>query len=121
MKKKKTVKVRRRFEKEINRRFCGGEHREEVEEELELEDPMELGDDIGSFEDEGDKGATVTLVEHRMPTTAPIGGRRGTKMCGDTPESRKDAAGEDATREWEAKRAWSPWPSEASFASCPLL
>ena len=41
-KKKKIEKVQRRFEKEkeINRRLCGGERPEEVEEELESKDPM---------------------------------------------------------------------------------
>ena len=64
-------------EKEINRWLHGDERREEVEEELESEDPTESGDDVGSSKDEGDEGAVVTLVERRAPAAAPVGGERG--------------------------------------------
>ena len=66
-KKEKTEKVQRRFEKEkeINWWFCGGERQEEVEEELESDDPMELGDNTTSSEGEEDGGTAMTLVEHR--------------------------------------------------------
>ena len=90
-KKKKTVKVRRRFEKlkEINQWSRDGERREEVEEELEWDDPMESGKDVGSSKDEGDEGATTIMVERRTPVAAPVGGGNGTETHGDAPESRK--------------------------------
>ena len=34
-----------------------------MEAELESEEPMEMGDDVSASEDEGDRGATMTLVE----------------------------------------------------------
>ena len=98
--KKKTKKVRGRFEKEkeINHWLHGGERREEVEEELKSEDPMDSGDDAGSSEDEGDKGAAMTFMERRAPVAAPIGSRHGMEMHDDAPKSRKHAVGEDVTR-----------------------
>ena len=66
-----------------------------MEAELESEEPTEMGDDVSASEDEGDKGATITLVERREPTAAPVGGGRGTESCGDVPESRKRATSED--------------------------
>ena len=88
-----------------------------MEEELELEDPTESGDDVDSLEDEGDKGAAMTLVERRVPAATSVGGGHNMETHGDTPESRKRAVGEDAAREWEAKLARSPCPLEASLAS----
>ena len=67
-----------------------------MEEELESDDPMELGEDAGSSEDEG---AAVTLVERRAPAATPVGGGRGIETHDDTPESRKHTVGEDATHE----------------------
>ena len=100
-KKKKTMKVWMRFEKEkdINRWFHGSERREEVEEELESKDPTESGDDVGSTEDVGDEGAAVTLVEQSEPMATPVGGGRGTETRGDVPESRKHATSEDTALE----------------------
>lgn len=99
-KKKKPVKVRRRFEKkEINWWLRGGERREEGEEELESEDPTESGNDVGSSEDKGYEGAIVTLVEHHMPVVAPVDGGHGMETRGDAPTSRKRTTGEDATYE----------------------
>ena len=104
-KKKKTAKVRRRFEKEkeINRRLHGGEHREEVDVERESEEPTETGDDTSSSKDEGDRGAVVTLVERCEPMATPISGGHGTKTRGDVPESRKCATSEDAALKREEK------------------
>ena len=73
------MKVQRRFEKEkeINRRFCGGERQEKVEESLKSDDPTESDDDVGSLVDEGDEGVVMTLGEHRLrrrprpPTLSP--------------------------------------------------
>ena len=45
-----------------------------MEAELESEEPMEMGGDASSSEDEGDWGIIATLVEHREPTAASIGG-----------------------------------------------
>ena len=53
-KKKKAEKARRRFdkEKEINRWVRGGgERQSDVEVELEVEEPMEMGDDTSASED----------------------------------------------------------------------
>ena len=74
-----------------------------MEEELKSEDLTESGDDVGSLEDEGDEGATMTLVERRVPIAVSVGGGRSTEMRGDAPESRKHAVGEDAAREREAR------------------
>ena len=57
-----------------------------MEEELESEDPMELGDDVDSLEDEGDEGSTVTFVEHRTPMAMPVGGGCGIETRGDAPD-----------------------------------
>ena len=56
-KKKKTEKAQRSFDKEkaINRRVRGGESQSDMEEELESDDPTELGDDAGFSKDEGDE------------------------------------------------------------------
>ena len=53
-KKKKAEKARRKHDKEmeIARRVRAGENRSDVESELELMDPTEMGDDVISSEDE---------------------------------------------------------------------
>ena len=79
-----------------------------MEAELESEEPTEMGGNTSASKDEGDRGVVVTSVEHRE-----------TEMGGDVLESRKRATSEDTALEREAKRAWSPRPSEASSASCP--
>jgi len=56
----------------------GGESRNDVEAELESEEPMEMGDDMSALEDEGDRGAIVTLVERHEPAATLVGGGRGT-------------------------------------------
>ena len=55
-----------------------------------------MGDDVSSSEDDGDRGAGVTLVERREPAIAPVGGGHGAETRGDVPESRKHAESEDA-------------------------
>ena len=45
-----------------------------MEAELESEEPMEMGGNASFSEDEGDRGIIATLVEHREPTAAPVGG-----------------------------------------------
>ena len=54
-KKKRAEKARRRHQKEqdITRCVHAGENRSDVEAELELEDPTEMGDDMISSEEEG--------------------------------------------------------------------
>ena len=122
-KKKKADKVQRRFdkEKEINRQVWGGESQNDMEVELELEEPMKMGDDVSASEDEGGRGAAMTLVERCKPTATPVGGERGMETCGDVPESRKHVASGDTAVKREAKRARSPCPSEAPSTSQPLL
>ena len=67
-----------------------------MEAELELEEPMKMGDDMSALEDEGDRGAAMTLVERCEPAAMPVGGGCGTEVHGDVPKSRKHAASEDA-------------------------
>ena len=72
-KKKKAEKVRRWFdmEKEINQRVWGGERQSDMEVELKLEEPSEMGDNASASEDKGDRGAAMTLVERHEPTATP--------------------------------------------------
>ena len=70
-----------------------------MEAELESEEPTKMGDDVSASEDEEDRGAIVTLVEHREPTVVPVGGGRGTETRGDIPKSWKRTASEDTTVE----------------------
>ena len=92
-----------------------------MEAELESEEAMGIGDNASASEDEGDRGAAMTLVEHHEPMATSIGGGRGTETRDDVPESRKCTMSEDATLKREAKRARSPRPSDASLAPCPRL
>ena len=62
-----------------------------MEVELESEEPTEMGSDASASEDEGDRGAIVTLVEHRDPVAASVGGGHDTEMRDDVPKSRKRA------------------------------
>ena len=78
-----------------------------------------MGDDASASKDEGDRGAVVTLAEHHEHVAASIGGERDTEACGDVPVSRKHATSEDTALEREAKRAWSPYLLEVSWALCP--
>ena len=76
-----------------------------MEAELELEEPVEMGDDASSSEDEGDRGTAMTLVERCEPAAMPVDGWRGTEMHANVPESRKRIVSGDAAVEREAKRA----------------
>ena len=100
-KKKKTEKVRRRFDKEkvINQQVRGGESRSDVEAKLESEEPTELGSDASTSKDEGDRGVVVTSVEHREPAAASASGGQDAKRRGDVPALRKRATSLDATVE----------------------
>lgn len=76
-----------------------------MEAELESKEPMEMGDDASALEDEGDRGAVVTSVEHREPVAASIGGGRDTETRGDVLESRKRAVSKDTALKREAEWA----------------
>ena len=79
-----------------------------------------MGDDMNTSEDDGDRGVVATSVERRAPVAAFASGGRDAERRGDVPASRKRAASSNAAVEREAKRMWSPWPSEASLASPSL-
>ena len=92
-----------------------GESRSDVEAELESEDPMEMGDDMISSEEEGGRDAGATSASHREPAAAPASGGQDTERRGDAPAPRRRAASSDAVGEREAKRTRSPhlleeWP-----------
>ena len=70
-----------------------------MEAELKSKEPMEMGDNASALEDKGDRDATMTLVEHREPVAALVGGWRGMDTHGDVTESRKRAMSEDAALE----------------------
>jgi len=123
-KKKKGAKMaRRQFkkEKEIGRQVRGGESQSDMEVELESEEPTEMEGDASTSEDELDRGIVATSVERREPMAASVGGGRDAEKHGDIPKLRKHTVREDTAVEREAKRAWSPRPSEASLASPSLL
>ena len=94
-------------------------NRSDVKAELELEEPMELGGDASTSEDEGSRSIITTLVECREPTAMSAGGGREVERRGDIPASRKRAASSDAVGEREAKRTRSLCPSKASPALPP--
>ena len=104
---------------EIARRVRVGENRSDAESELELEDPLEMGDDMISFEDERGREVIVTSVERREPMATSAGGEWEVDRRDDVPVRRKRAASLNAASEREAKRTRSPRPSEASPASSP--
>ena len=66
---------------------------------------MEMGDDTSASEDEGVRGAVVTLVEHREPTTASIGGGRDVEMHGYITKSRKRVVSKDTALKRGVKQA----------------
>ena len=76
-----------------------GENQSDMEAELELEEPTEMGGGTSTSEDEGDRGIVATLVEHCEPMAASISGERDTERRGDVPTSRKHAASKDTTLE----------------------
>ena len=59
-----------------------------MEVELESKEPMEMGGDMSTSEEEGDRGIVVTLVEHHEPTTMSVGGGWDTEKHGDVPKLR---------------------------------
>ena len=93
-KKNKAEEVRWKHEKEkeIARRMKAGENRSEVESELELEDPTEVGDDMNFFEEEESREVVASSVEHRNPTAAAAGGEQEAERRGNVPVARKCAA-----------------------------
>ena len=96
-----------------------GENQSDMEAELELEEPTDMGGDTSTSEDEGDQGVIATSVERRESTAASADGGRDTKRHGNVPMSRKRAVSSYAVGEWETKRTWSPRSSEALPALSP--
>ena len=99
--------------------MTAGENRSDVEAELESEEPMEMGGDASTSEDDKDRGVVATTVERRAPVATSVSGGRDAERCSDVPASRKHATSSDAAVEREAKRARSPHPLEASLALHP--
>ena len=87
--------------------------------ELESEEPTEMGDDVISSEDEGGREVVATSVERRKPAAAFTGGGWEAERRGDVLMPWKRTASSDAVSKREAKRTWSPRPSEASPALSP--
>ena len=63
-----------------------------MEAELESEEPMEMGDDASTSEDDGDWGVVATSVEHHAPMAASTGGGWDTERHNDVPTSKRRAA-----------------------------
>ena len=59
---------------EIGRCVWAGENRSDIEVELESEDPMEMGDDVISSKDEGDREVIATLMECHKPAAMSASG-----------------------------------------------
>ena len=121
-KKKKRAEEAQRWhekEKEIARRVRAGENRSDVEAELELEEPMEMGGYASSSEDEGGRDVIVTSVERREPTAKSDSGGCDAERRGNVPVLRKRIMSSDVVDEREAKRTWSLHPSEASSTLFP--
>ena len=120
-KKKRAEKAQRKHgkEMEITQRVRASENQSDVEAKLESEDPTEVGGDASSFEDEGSRSIIATSVERREPTAASVDGGWEAERRGYVPAPRKCAASSDVVGELEAKRTWSPRPSEASPALSP--
>ena len=90
-----------------------------MEAELESEEPMEMGGDASTSEDNGDRGVVVTLVECHAPAALTSSGGWDAGRHGDVPTSRKRTACSDAAAKREVKRARSPCPLEALSALSP--
>ena len=90
-KKKRAEKAQRRHQKEQDIARCvrARENRSNIEIELESEDPMEMGDDMISFEEEGGWEVT-TSVEHHEPTAAFAGSGREVWRRSCTKEARHE-------------------------------
>ena len=117
-KKKKAKKAWKRLEKEkeITRQVQAGESWSDVEAELVLEEPIEMGGDTSASE-----GAIMTSTEHHEPVATSVDGGSDTEMHGDVPKSTKCIASKDTALEREAKQAQLLRHSKASSAPCPLL
>jgi hypothetical protein len=89
-----------------------GESQIDVEAELESEDPMEMGDDVISSEEEGGWDAGATSVARHEPTATPTSGGRDTERRDDALAPRKHATSSNAVGEREAKQTRSPCPSK---------
>ena len=64
---------------EIARWVRARENRSDVKAELESKDPMEIGDDVISSEDEGDQEVIATSVERHEPAAVSAdSGRKAT-------------------------------------------
>ena len=95
------------------------ENRSDVELELELEDPTEVGDDTIFSEEEESREVVATSVERHDPMVASASGEQEAERRGDVPAPRKRATSANAVGEREVKRTWSPRPSKALPASSP--
>lgn len=95
------------------------ENQSDVEAELKLEEPMEMGGDVSTSEDDGHMGVITTSVEHHAPVAASINGGWDTERRGDVLVSRKHAVSSDGAVERDVKRARSSRPSKASLALPP--
>ena len=62
-----------------------GENQSDVEAELELEEPTEMGGDMSTANYEGDWGIVATSVEHHEPAAASISGGQDVERSGDIP------------------------------------
>jgi len=96
-----------------------GESQSDVEAELELEEPTEMGGDASTSEDDEDRGVVATSVECRAPMAMSASGGRDAERRGDIPASRKCVVSSDAAAEQEVKRARSSRPLEVSLALPP--
>ena len=105
-KKKRAEKAQRRQakEKEIARRVRASENRSDMDADLELEEPIEMGGNTSTSKDDGDRGVIMTLVERCMPAADPIGGGQDTERRNDIPTSWKRAASSNTAVERDAKR-----------------
>ena len=74
-----------------------------MEAELESEEPMEMGGDMSTSKDEGDRGIITISVEHHAPMAMSVSSGQDTERRGDVPASRKHTASSGAAVEREAK------------------
>ena len=80
------------------------ENRSDVESELELEAPMEVGDDMIFFEEEEIQEVIVTSVERCDPMATHTSGEQEVERCDNVLVLRKRAASMDVVGERETKR-----------------
>ena len=104
------------MEQDISRPVRAGENKSNIEAEVELDDPTEMGDDVISSEDEEGWEVIATSVKHRELTATSAGGGREAKRHDIAPVPRKHATSSNAIGEQEAKWTLLPCPLEASLA-----